>query len=143
MEPEYTHLHNILYPTNFTMLFSCAIQAFVLHGVSGWANSAASPQPIKRENDRPNIVIILTDDQDVHLNSMDYLPLVKQHMTDKGTSFNRHFCTVALCCPSRVTLWTGKAAHNTVSFDEVGSESTSELYKNVTSVRMPYGKHDR
>ncbi|TID24788.1 arylsulfatase [Venturia nashicola] len=100
------------------MLFSCAAKAFVFFGVSGWANSAASPKPTKRENDRPNVVVILTDDQDVHLNSMDYLPLVKQHMTDKGTSFKRHYCTVALCCPSRVvTLW------NT----------------NVTSIKMPYG----
>jgi len=73
---------------------------------------------------RPNIVFILTDDQDLHMRSLNYMPFVKTHLIDQGTSFRKHFCTTALCCPSRVTLWTGKAAHNT----------------NVTDVSPPYGK---
>lgn len=73
---------------------------------------------------RPNIVFILTDDQDLHMQSLNYMPFVKRHLIDHGTSYRRHFCTTALCCPSRVSLWTGKAAHNT----------------NVTDVSPPYGK---
>ncbi|KAI0376672.1 Arylsulphatase [Hypomontagnella monticulosa] len=76
---------------------------------------------------RPNIVFILTDDQDLHMNSLDYMPFVHKHLIDHGTSFKRHFCTTALCCPSRVTLWTGKAAHNT----------------NVTNVVPPYGGYPK
>lgn len=72
---------------------------------------------------RPNIVFILTDDQDLHMQSLDYMPLVKKHLIDQGTFFKRHFCTIAICCPSRVSLWTGRAAHNT----------------NVTDVNPPYG----
>lgn len=72
---------------------------------------------------RSNVVFILTDDQDVRLNSLEYMPFVKQHLIDRGTSFNKHYCTTALCCPSRVNLWTGKAPHNT----------------NVTDVIPPYG----
>jgi arylsulfatase A-like enzyme len=77
---------------------------------------SSSPQPIDAKNShpRPNIVLILTDDQDLHLNSLDYLPFVQKHLLDRGTVFTRHYCTVALRCPSRVTLWTGKHAHNTV-----------------------------
>jgi arylsulfatase A-like enzyme len=52
--------------------------------------------------------------QDLHMNSLDYLPHTKKHLIDEGTLFKKHFCTIALCCPSRVSLWTGKAAHNTV-----------------------------
>jgi arylsulfatase A-like enzyme len=73
---------------------------------------------------QPNIVFFLTDDQDVQLESLSYQPLVKKHLIDKGLTYRHHFCTVALCCPSRVNLWTGKAAHNT----------------NVTDVNPPYGK---
>jgi len=73
---------------------------------------------------KPNIVFILTDDQDLHLQSLDYLPMIKKHIADKGTSYKRHYCTTALCCPSRVSLWTGKQAHNT----------------NVTDVSPPYGE---
>lgn len=72
---------------------------------------------------QPNVVFILTDDQDVHLASLDYMPLVKKHLRNEGTSFSRHYATTAVCCPSRVTLWTGRFAHNT----------------NVTDVIPPYG----
>ncbi|KAL2194099.1 alkaline-phosphatase-like protein [Corynascus similis CBS 632.67] len=76
---------------------------------------------------RPNIVFILTDDQDLHMQSLDYLPLIKKHLIDKGTFFKRHYCTTAICCPSRVSLWTGKLAHNT----------------NVTDVSPPYGGYPK
>ena len=75
-------------------------------------------------NSRPNIVFFLTDDQDAHLDSLSYQPFVQKHLVNEGLAFQRHFCTVALCCPSRVNLWTGKAAHNT----------------NVTDVNPPYGE---
>lgn len=54
-------------------------------------------------NQRPNIIVILTDDQDLHLGSLDYMPLLKKHITDEGTFHKRHYCTTAICCPSRVT----------------------------------------
>ncbi|KAL2018715.1 hypothetical protein VTK56DRAFT_421 [Thermocarpiscus australiensis] len=77
-----------------------------------------------RPGKKPNIVFILTDDQDLHLQSLDYLPLIKKNLIDKGTLYKRHYCTTAICCPARVSLWTGKLAHNT----------------NVTDVSPPYGK---
>ncbi|KAH9996636.1 arylsulfatase-like protein [Xylariaceae sp. FL0662B] len=79
------------------------------------------------ERIQPNIVFILTDDQDLHMQSLEYMPFVRKHLIDRGTFFRRHFCTTALCCPSRVTLWTGKAAHNT----------------NVTNVTPPYGGYPK
>jgi N-acetylglucosamine-6-sulfatase len=87
----------------------------------------ATQQPIgspAEAGKRPNVVFILTDDQDLHMDSLDYMPLVQKHLIDQGTFYKRHFCTIALCCPSRVSLWTGKAAHNT----------------NVTDVNPPYGR---
>lgn len=77
----------------------------------------------KPARNRPNFIFILTDDQDLHMQSLDYLPLIKQHLIDRGTLYNNHFCTTAVCCPARVSLWTGKAAHNT----------------NVTDILPPYG----
>ncbi|TVY18334.1 Arylsulfatase [Lachnellula arida] len=76
---------------------------------------------------RPNIVFIITDDQDLHLDSLEYMPRVQKYLTNEGTFYKRHYCTVALCCPSRVNLWTGKAAHNT----------------NVTDVLPPYGGYPK
>ncbi|KAK5127400.1 hypothetical protein LTR85_006739 [Meristemomyces frigidus] len=84
-------------------------------------------QPLTAGGKKPNIVFILTDDQDLHMDSLSYMPLLKKQLTDHGTSFRRHYCTVALCCPSRVSLWTGKAAHNT----------------NVTDLNPPYGGYPK
>ena len=81
-------------------------------------------QPLSRVNEKPNIVFILTDDQDIELGSLDYMPLVHKDLINEGTLFNRHYCTTAICCPARVTLWTGKNAHNT----------------NVTDIFPPYGR---
>jgi arylsulfatase A-like enzyme len=72
---------------------------------------------------RPNFVIIMSDDQDLHLNSLAYQPAVQKHFADDGLTFKKHFCTMAQCCPSRVSLWTGMAGHNT----------------NVTDIRPPFG----
>ncbi|KAK3367516.1 alkaline-phosphatase-like protein [Podospora didyma] len=83
--------------------------------------------PSLKKGSQPNIVFILTDDQDLHLQSLDYLPLIKKHLADHGTLYKRHYCTTALCCPSRVSLWTGKQAHNT----------------NVTDVNPPYGGYPK
>ncbi|KAH8172464.1 sulfatase domain-containing protein [Sarocladium implicatum] len=79
------------------------------------------------ESRRPNFVFILTDDQDTHMNSLDYMPRLDKHLTQKGTSYSKHYCTVAICCPSRVNLWTGQMAHNT----------------NVTDVSPPYGGYPK
>lgn len=62
---------------------------------------------------KPNILFILTDDQDVHMGSLSYMPYLKQHLIDQGLTFQKHFCTVALCCPARGVLWSGQQAHNT------------------------------
>lgn len=44
-------------------------------------------------DDRPNFVVILTDDQDSHMDSIDHMEQVKKHLVDEGTSFEKHYCT--------------------------------------------------
>ncbi|OAQ60601.1 arylsulfatase [Pochonia chlamydosporia 170] len=76
---------------------------------------------------QPNFVFIMTDDQDLHLNSLDYQQIVQNQLIQKGTIFKKHYCTISICCPSRVSLLTGKAAHNT----------------NVTDVKAPHGGYPK
>jgi arylsulfatase A-like enzyme len=76
---------------------------------------------------KPNIIFILTDDQDLHMDSLEYMPLLKKHLRDEGTTYLKHHCTTAVCCPSRVSLWTGRQAHNT----------------NVTDVNPPHGGYPK
>lgn len=83
-------------------LSSCAVVALI-----AWA-LAESKGP-----KRPNILFILTDDQDMHMDSLSYMPFLQKHLVQEGLSFSKYFCTVALCCPARGVLWSGQAAHNT------------------------------
>lgn len=66
-----------------------------------------------RSPKKPNVLFIMTDDQDLEMNSPDFTPSVLKHIRDKGIEFTNHFVTTSLCCPSRVSLWTGMQAHNT------------------------------
>ncbi|KAL1311513.1 hypothetical protein AAFC00_001635 [Neodothiora populina] len=61
------------------------------------------------------------------MESLEHMPHLQKYIKSEGTSFENHFCTIAICCPSRVNLWTGRAAHNT----------------NVTDVKPPYGGYPK
>ena len=65
-----------------------------------------------RTEKRPNIVFILTDDQDVELFSLDYMPKLKSLISDQGVMFTRMYASVPVCCPSRSSLWSGRYQHN-------------------------------
>jgi arylsulfatase A-like enzyme len=70
-----------------------------------------SPASAQRLDDpRPNIIVILTDDQPFH--SVDYMPTVKTRLMPGGVVFENGFVTTPLCCPSRVSILTGEYVHN-------------------------------
>ncbi|KAK8077180.1 arylsulfatase precursor [Apiospora saccharicola] len=106
----------------------------VLLGLTGLACAQGQSQagngpandPAKAKT-KPNFIFIITDDQDLRLGSLEYQPMVQKHLADQGTTFSKHHCTISICCPSRVSLLTGRAAHNT----------------NVTDVAMPYGGYPK
>ncbi|PSR99254.1 alkaline-phosphatase-like protein [Coniella lustricola] len=88
--------------------------------------SEPQPRPANARA-RKNILLVLTDDQDAAMDSMSYMPLVQKYLSDQGTTYANHFTTTAVCCPSRVSLWTGKQPHNT----------------NVTDVNPPHGGYPK
>jgi arylsulfatase A-like enzyme len=59
---------------------------------------------------RPNVVVIMTDDQRV--DEMAVLPAVRRLIVRPGAYFTRSFASFPLCCPSRATFLTGQYAHN-------------------------------
>lgn len=87
------------------------------------ATISICPIMAQKASNQSNVVFILTDDQDLRMDSLSYMQQVQSLLMDQGTQFTKHYAHVALCCPSRVTLWTGQHAHNT----------------NVTDVGTPYG----
>ena len=65
-----------------------------------------------RQGTKPNIILILTDDQDLELKSLDFMPNVKALLADQGATFTHFFVPLSLCCPSRTGILRGQYPHN-------------------------------
>src|SRR5262245_16038889 len=72
--------------------------------------SVRTPAPAPVSESRPNVLVIMTDDQTVE--DMRVLPKTRALLAAKGTSFANSFVAYPLCCPSRSTFLTGQYAHN-------------------------------
>jgi N-acetylglucosamine-6-sulfatase len=68
------------------------------------------PKTTASDAEMPNILFVLTDDQDPEsLSKMDSL---QRLLVRQGTSFENAFATTPLCCPSRASFLRGQYAHN-------------------------------
>jgi arylsulfatase A-like enzyme len=71
------------------------------------APGAAAAKPASAP---PNVVTIMTDDQDFR--SMGAMPKTRKLLARQGTTFTNNVVNFPLCCPSRATYYTGQYAHN-------------------------------
>src|SRR4051794_15223401 len=61
-----------------------------------------------RGTNRPNILILCMDQWQTHMQVPDDVPFpAMQRLEAQGVSFDRQYCTVPICTPSRATMWTG------------------------------------
>ena len=65
------------------------------------------------ETRRPNIVLIVTDDQDVTMGGTTPMVAARQLIMEQGAEFTNAFATTPICCPSRASILTGRYLHNT------------------------------
>ena len=88
-----------------------ALVAALLCAAIGLApgGTEAKKRPAAKQK-RPNIVLIMDDDQSVNLQQ--FLAKTNAAIAAKGVTFDNSFVNYSLCCPSRSTMLTGQYAHN-------------------------------
>lgn len=67
---------------------------------------------LRKDRQPANIVMIMTDDQDLLLDSMQYMPQVDALLAKQGTTFSNFFASLPLCCPARAMVLSGQYSHN-------------------------------
>lgn len=77
--------------------------------------SGGTPLPLQgkaamaQSGDRPNVLLIVTDDQ---RDLMGAMPKTRQYFQAEGRRYPNAFATTPMCCPSRGSIMTGMYAHN-------------------------------
>lgn len=72
-------------------------------------------------DDRPNIIIIYTDQQRYDTLGVNGNDLIKtpnlDRLANEGVHFTRGYCSTPICVPSRVALFTGRYNHTNLSYN--------------------------
>lgn len=98
------------------MKLRCALFVVLLAVVGG----SCSPG-LGGDSSRPNIILFITDDQTVGTVSRDTMPNTWRWMWQGGRTYPNFSISDPLCCPSRMTLMTGRYPHNTGVIDNLPS----------------------
>jgi N-acetylglucosamine-6-sulfatase len=72
-------------------------------------SSAAPRLPL----DRPNILLLVSDDQQMATFTRTLMPSVFSRLVDRGVRFDRFYVNSSLCCPSRSEILTGLTEQHT------------------------------
>jgi arylsulfatase A-like enzyme len=97
--------HSFIFCLTLTLIALLVVTA--VGGKSSWTKAS----PVRRD-ERPNIVVIMTDDQSHDTLTDQFMPNTKALVADQGINFTRGFMSTPLCCPSRASFLTGKYARN-------------------------------
>ncbi len=74
------------------------------------ARGARGGEPRGPRGERPNVVLISTDD--MTNSDLEWMPTVRRLLTEQGTTFENALSPHPLCCPARGAILTGQYAQN-------------------------------
>ena len=75
------------------------------------AVDTSHPTVARAGGHRPNVLIIVTDDQRAE-DTLEVLPALEHWFGATGVRFEHAYATTPQCCPSRASIFTGRYAHN-------------------------------
>lgn len=85
----------------------------------------ASEPDIAEAQERPNILLILTDDLDDRASSVSHMEALRSLVAHRGVTLKNAYVTQSLCCPSRASILRGQYPHNTGITSNTNSEYAS------------------
>jgi arylsulfatase len=84
---------------------------------------------------RPNILILCMDQWQTHMEVPDAVEFpAMERLEAQGVSFDRQYCTVPICTPSRAAMWTGVHAIRTGLWDNTNFAWINELRSDVPTI---------
>ncbi len=87
------------------MIFLCATGVFGVPGIAPTGSGRA------QTSERPNVLLILTDDQR-DAGTINVMRNLRKLLIRQGVRFSNAYATTPLCCPARASIMTGQYAHN-------------------------------
>ncbi len=102
----------------------------VVTGASYVSTNNISDRFEAKYSKRPNIILMMADDQDVELGSLQFMPKLNRYLSEAGVSFENGFVTTPMCCPSRSSILTGLYSHNHHVLTNNDNCSSTEWVKN-------------
>jgi arylsulfatase A-like enzyme len=88
-------------------------------------------QPSRGQTSRPNVLIILTDDQ--RADSYVTMPRTISTLRSEGTEYLNAIAVTPTCCPSRATIMSGQYPHNHGT--KVSSAESAAVYNKANSLQ--------
>jgi arylsulfatase A-like enzyme len=88
-----------------------ALVATTLTAAACSSTNEAPEQDIPELPERPNVLLIVTDDHRASGTMEEALPKTLRYFQDEGTRYTQAFATTPLCCPSRASMFSGRYAH--------------------------------
>jgi arylsulfatase A-like enzyme len=95
---------------NASRLAATIVTSLAIVSVAAAPATARSTSKMTRTDQRPNILVVMTDDQ--ALSDLQAMPNLASMVGDQGATFSNAVDSFPLCCPSRATFITGQYAHN-------------------------------
>lgn len=93
----------------------------------------ALPGPAAAQaGERPNVVLILTDDQ--RWDTLQHMPNVQSELVSHGVTFANGFVTNPRCCPSRASILTGAYSHTTRVYQNDGWLGGFKAFRDASTV---------
>lgn len=91
--------------------------------------------PRERLSDRPNIVLISTDDQS--LMELRWMPQTRRLLGGQGVTFRNFVAPQPLCCPARAQILTGQYAQNNGVLDNAGRRGGVKAFEPAEATALP------